>query len=301
MVDPKINLRLDPSTKAPRTDESSVGIDHEFAPFFSLTTSYVHKTGANFIGWTDVGGRYEEQPRELPDGRTQAVSVLTNSTVARQFLLTNQHDYSLAYDGMVVTVEKRRSHGWELFGSYTWSRSYGLLPSSGTTAGGAQVSTVAPPPVPQGLVFGRDPNDLINAVGRLPNDRPQMLHMTGSLDIPKTGVVIAGSAGYFSGKPWAATALIPLAPQNPQLRILLEPRGTRRLTAQKLLDLRISKAIAWGSARRVRFMFDVLNVLNSTAEEAIATDNLFNSGFGRAVSFVDPRRAMFGMTVDFGR
>jgi hypothetical protein len=46
---------------------------------------------------------------------------------------------------------------------------------------------------------------------------------------------------------------------------------------------------------------DVLNVLNDTAEEGLATDNLFSSNFGRPTVFMDPRRAMFGVRLNLGR
>src|SRR6185436_16772420 len=109
----------------------------------------------------------------------------------------------------------------------TLSRTTGLQVSSNAVAAGAQVSTVAPP---ANSTFGRDPNDFTNAYGRLPNDRPHMLRLMGSVDVPRTGLMVAVNAQYFSGKPWAATALVPL-PQG-DVRILLEPRGTRRLSDQ---------------------------------------------------------------------
>ena len=54
---------------------------------------------------------------------------------------------ALTYNGLVMTVEKRRSHGWQASGSYTFSRVSGLQPSSGGTASAAQFST---PGVPHG-------------------------------------------------------------------------------------------------------------------------------------------------------
>src|SRR6185295_3067327 len=104
---------------------------------------------------------------------------------------------------------------------------------------------------------------------------------------------------YFSGKPWAATAQISL-PQGDQ-RILLEPRGSRRLSSQSLLDLRASRIIPFGRAGRVELLFDVLNVLNDTAEESLATDNLFSPNFGVPTVFMDPRRAMISMKLKLGR
>ena len=50
------------------------------------------------------------------------VFVLVNATADRRFLLTNPDGYSLTYNGLVMAVEKRRSHGWQAFGSYTFSR-----------------------------------------------------------------------------------------------------------------------------------------------------------------------------------
>ena len=46
---------------------------------------------------------------------------------------------------------------------------------------------------------------------------------------------------------------------------------------------------------------DVLNALNDTAEEGLATDNLFSPNFGQPTVFMDPRRAMVGVRLNLGR
>jgi hypothetical protein len=51
----------------------------------------------------------------------------------------------------------------------------------------------------------------------------------------------------------------------------------------------------------VELVVDVLNVLNETAEEELATDNSFSSNFRRPTIFTDPRRAMFGVRLNLGR
>ena len=85
-------------------------------------------------------------------------------------------------------------------------------------------------------------------------------------------------------------------------RILLEPRGSRRLSSQSLLDLRIVEdAVDVGDAGSVDLMLDVLNLLNDTAEEALASDNLFSATFGRPTQFIDPRRVMIGVRLNLGR
>jgi len=40
--------------------------------------------------------------------------------------------------------------------------------------------------------------------------------------------------------------------------------------------------------------------LNDTAEESLATDNLFSPNFGRPRVFLDPRRAMLGVRLNQG-
>src|SRR5262249_40623914 len=125
-------------------------------------------------------------------------------------------------------------------------------------------------------------------------------------DVPRTGLAFSANFQYFTGKPWAPTALVPLgAPQNDR-RIFLEPRGTRRLSSQSLLNMRLSKTILTRESARIELLVDVLNVLNDKAEEELASDSLFtasgfNSTFGRPTVFVDPRRAMVGVRVNLGR
>jgi hypothetical protein len=153
------------------------------------------------------------------------------------------------------------------------------------------------PPNPIG--FGRDPNDLTNARGLLPNDRPHIFRIMGSVDVPRTGVVIAANMQYFTGKPWAATTQITL-PQGDQ-RVQLESRGSHRLSSQSLLDMRISRSMALGNLGRIELMLDVLNALNETAEEGLATDNLLSPNFGQPTVFVDPRRAMLSVRLNLGR
>jgi hypothetical protein len=296
VVDPKRNLQLDPQTRPPHTDEYSIGVDRELGGRLSIAAAYVRKHGRDFIGWTDVGGEYREETRVLADGRSIPVHVIANGASSRRFLLTNPAGYAMTYNGLVVAGEKRQSHGWQAFGSYTVSRASGLQVSSGATAAAAQVSTIAGTPF---LTFGQDPNSLTNARGRLPNDRPHMLRAMGTVEVFRTGFVVAANLQHFSGKPWAATTQISLL-QGDQ-RILLEPRGTRRLPSQTMLDLRVSRSISLGRGARAELLIDLFNLLDDTAAEGLASDNLFATNFGQASQFVDPRRAMVGVRLMLGQ
>jgi hypothetical protein len=297
VVKPSTNLILDREIRAPRTDEYSLSVDREVRSELATAVAYIHKEGGNIIGWTDTGGQYQPSTRTLRDGRVVPVFELVNAPSARRFLLTNVDGYSMTYNGLVFAAEKRRSHGWQAFGSYTLSKVDGLLPSSGAAVSGAQVSSIGGP---QPLTFGQDPNTLTNARGRLLGDRPHIVRAAASVDLPKTGISLAANFQYFSGKPWAASALIPL-PQTPQQRVLIEVPGTRRLSSQSLLDLRVSRTFVFKNVGRVDVLLDVLNALNDTAEESIATDNFFGTTFGQPTIFMDPRRAMIGVRLNLGQ
>jgi hypothetical protein len=132
----------------------------------------------------------------------------------------------------------------------------------------------------------------------LPNDRPHLFRLMGSVDVPRTGLVVAANLQHFSGKPWAAAS--PVALPQGDVRILLEPRGSRRLSSQTLLDVRLSRTLSFRRLGRIEVLVDVLNALNDPAEEALATDNVSGQTFGRGVAFVDPRRAMIGVRLNLG-
>src|SRR5262249_59773700 len=96
-----------------------------------------------------------------------------------------------------------------------------------------------------------------------------------TIEVPRVRVMLGASYQHFSGKPWAAAAQVRLPPPQGDQRILLEPRGSRRLSSQSLLDVRVSRSIPFGRGGHAEMLLDVLNVLNDTAEESLAFDNLF--------------------------
>ena len=296
-------IKLDPAIRPPHTDQYSIAIDREVTPRLAVSLAYVRKNGSDFIGWEEVAGSYSEQPAYLNDGRVLQVLKLITAPRDRLFLLTNPENYLLTYDGLIVAVERRRARGWQAFGSYTLSRAYGLQPSSGTTAAGTQVATVGSPPASfaAGITFGQDPNDLTNARGRLPNDRPHMLRVMTTVDVPHTSVVVAAHLQHLSGKPWAKTATINPNPGAQTRPVLIESRGTERLSSQTLLDFRVSRAFGLGVLGRIELRFDVLNALNDTAEESIRSEVYNALTVGQANAFIDPRRAMLSVKLNLGQ
>ena len=294
-------IQLDPELRLPYTNQYSIGLDREVGRLLAVSVAYVRKDGRDFIGWKELAGEYREEPALLNDGRVVQVWRLTSPSQARLFQLTNPDDYSLTYNGLVVAAERRRSRGWQAYGSYTLSRASGLQPSSGTTAAGPQVATVGSPPASfaPGVTFGQDPNDLTNAYGRLPNDRPHLVRVMTSVDVPRIGFVVAANLQHFSGKPWAQTALV--NPNEGARPVLIEPRGTRRLSSQTLFDVRLSRTFRFSGVGRVELCLDLLNLLNDTAEESIKSASYDAATVSEPDIFIDPRRAMLSVRLNLGR
>jgi len=293
VVNPHINLSIDGHTRTPKTDEYSIGVDRDLSGFV-VAAAYIHKRGTDSIAWTDTAGQYRADTITLNDGRSLPVYTLTSAPGGRRFLLTNPPGYFMNYNGVVLAANRRLANGWQASASYTYSRTRGLQAASGGSADAAQLNTVAP-----ANTFGRDPNNLTNAAGRLPNDRPHAVRLMGSVTVPRVKVILAANFQRFSGKPWAATTQVSL-PQGDQ-RILIEPRGSRRLPSQSLVDVRMSRRFQIRNGSGVDVIFDVLNLTNETAEEVIGSDNYTASNFGAGTVFVDPRRVMIGVRLNFGR
>ena len=77
------NLQFDPATRAPRTDEYSIGVDRAVGRRSTVSIVYVRKNGRDFIGWTDVAGQYVAGTRRLADGRSLPVFLLIRQSPPR--------------------------------------------------------------------------------------------------------------------------------------------------------------------------------------------------------------------------
>ena len=64
---------------------------------------------------------------------------------------------------------------------------------------------------------------------------------------------------------------------------------------------RVSKTLPLGDAGTIDLRLDVLNVLNDSAEEALASDDLSRRDVRQAHRFMDPRRVMLSVRLNLGR
>ena len=92
-----------------------------------------------------MAGSTHEDTRTLSNGSVVPVWVLTNPTSDRRFFLTNADGLFVAYDAVVLAMEKRQSSFWQASGSYTYSRARGRQVLSNGGADDPQFSTIASP------------------------------------------------------------------------------------------------------------------------------------------------------------
>lgn len=272
VTDPKANLRVDPNVQAPYTDSVSIGIDRELARSLGVSVSYVHKHGTHQIGWVDIGGVYGNQTVTLANGQTLTVFPILSGTASRIFQRTNPPGFFTRYNGLLLTVNKRWSQGWQGTVSYTYSKAEGLTGGSGT-----------------GSTSGQDPNDYTNAGGRLSTDRPKMLTATGTYEVPKVLVRLSASFMSAQGGPYAPQAQVTL--QQGRLNInIAPPDGSYRFPTQNILGLRFSKILFRRGDRRVEVASEVMNALQSKAFDSITSRVFTASTFGQPSNWVEPRR-----------
>ncbi|HSC25765.1 MAG TPA: TonB-dependent receptor [Vicinamibacterales bacterium] len=182
-----------------------------------------------------------------------------------------------------VTANKRFDRRWSLVAgfSHTWSADQQAVFSGQSVRQNTYPLT---------------PNDLINAGedGRY-DFRIWSAKIHGTYEAP-WDVRITPYLRHQSGQPFGRTFLAALN-YSPNVRILAEPLGTRRMDNITLFDVRVEKGFRLPGGRRLAGFADVFNVLNANPEQNV----IWFSGpsFLRPVTIVPPRIARIGLKVDW--
>ena len=177
----------------------------------SSRSSYIGKHGRDFIGWIDANGTYDAAGQgSLPDGRPIKAWVLTSPTVPseRVFQMTNP-------PGLRAELQRPDRDGRETaFARLAGVRLLYVVASHRAARverrdrrrragqhGGA--ASGAP-----GHHVRTRPERFHQCARPAPERSPAHLQGDGSMNVPRTGLVIAANLQYFTGKPWAATTQV---------------------------------------------------------------------------------------------
>jgi len=272
------NNRILPGLKSPRVNQLTLGFDHELFKDFKISLQYITSNKYNTIDTVlydtatkKVWNTHERAPEWwIPFTTTvPATGAFPAQTVTLYFMSQNapwQNQFTAVvnvpeakrkYQALELTFSKRHARGWSLGGSVVLSKTMGNNSEL------------------YGSVWGYstaydDANFFVNSYGRTPYDRPLMIKLYGSFDIP-WGFVASFFAIYNSGTPWARTVtVVPPAvwasannTQQYSYTMNLEIPGARREQDTTQVDFRLGKELNLWKSGKVGLYLDVFNVLGN--------------------------------------
>ena len=255
---------------------------------------FVYKNEKNLLGQHDIGATYEAVQRTSPDnGKTYTVYNQTSPPGSNEYQWTNPPGYDITYRALILSASKRFSHNWLMNTSLTYSKNEGLICTADRMGGSAQMAMGW-----YAGLFGQDPTDLVNARGRLQNDRPWVFKLQLGYVFP-WDIMLSANYLYQTGSPYNTFVRVFDLNQAPYRKVFAEPRGSRRLDDWNKLDFRVQKTFSFLNRFRLRAMLDVFNVFNSKTILLYQSYNLWSSAFGQGSFMFQPRRAQLGLVLEF--
>ena len=243
---------VDPNLKNQYVDEFLIGVEREIAPNLSVGIKYNHRKLGNVIEdflVPSVGDYFIANPGQGTLGQSLGFYD-GESAPAPLAVRTN--------DAVQVTATKRFSNNWQFLASYVWSK------LEGNYDGTFQNSTgQLDPNINSAFDYG---DFLINAQGRLSNDRTHNLKFDGSYQFGKgmaSGLQLGLSTHWYSGLPLTAYGYS-FAYSN--WEYYLTPRGSLgRGPSDYDADVHAGYPIKLGSSASATVIADVFNLFNRQA------------------------------------
>ncbi len=283
--------RVAPNTRAPYTDEFTIGFGQELFSDFSFRFTYINRSKKGILEnvlynpdldkywytvYQDTEKWWTSFDTIVPgegENENEYVTVYFPSIDAPLFAdrFKNVPELSRKYQGFEIAFKKRMSRNWQMNGSITFSKTsgninQGYFASSGDTAA------------------ADSPNYFVNfdEESRLDFDRPLIIKLAGTYRFPY-GFYLSFNYMHTSGVPWARSVTVfpPPPVENSEIppglpvTVLLEEPGTRRTEAVNRLDIRIEKEIALSRSKRVGLFLDIFNILGNQYQSIIQNEGGF--------------------------
>jgi hypothetical protein len=243
---------VDPNLRGQYIDEVLVGFEREIAPNFTIGVKYGHRKLGRVIEdfLIPAQGEYFIANPGSGIGSEMGFYDFVHTAVAPKA--------KRLYDSVEFTARKRFSDGWQLMASYVWSK------LEGNYDGTFQVSTGQLDP---NINSAYDYADfLVNADGKLSNDRRGVLKLDGAYEFtkgPLKGLSTGASMLIASGFPLSAYGYS-FAYAN--WEYYLVPRGSLgRSPWDYEADIHASYPIKFGKSAKIEPIIDVFNLLNRQA------------------------------------
>jgi hypothetical protein len=272
-------------------------LERELAAGLSARVGYVFKRESNLFKIVNTARPYSAYNIPIttvdpgPDGRVGTADDGGNITyydynpafrgaAFENNIGVNLPDYANRYDNIEIGVDKRLSNRWQVLASFLATKKDAWVTSTGATGPAA-----GPPQNPNEEFFPKD------------QTWDQTFRTAGSFQAP-WGVLASAMYEYQSGAAQARdvlfrTGLTSLA----SVTLRMEPLGSERLPAVKLLSFRARKTFQIFAANRLGLEFDLYNALNAND----ATTQSVRSGptFNQITAIIPPRVARLGVNYSF--
>lgn len=259
---------IDPDLDPSRQQEFTLGIDHELGARTSVGIRYVHKQIDRTID--DVGilvpGVGEVYYYANPGYG------LAEFTIGEQF--PAQPKAQRDYDGVEIRAQRRMTDGFQLSGSYLWSRLYGNFSGLASSDENGRSS----PNVNRffdGIYMSFDQAGNSTA-GNLGTDRPHQVKAQAVYSF-RFGTTLAANQYVASGTPISRQV------SNQGLPFFYLGRGSEgRTPTFSQTDMYVQHEVNMGSNRRLQFGLNVLNLF----DQDTVTD-VFNAELRQSVAISD--------------
>jgi len=288
-------------TKNAETWEYTLGVEHQVGATSTIGVQAVYKKTKNLIGWYILDdAEYENfsytdpwtgQEFLLRDYGEQGPTTMKGNS-SGPGANGGDRPYEQEYQGLIFTYKKRFSNNWDMYASYTYSKSEGLNPTFLDWGS-------------QGYVMywfndETDPNSHINAYKALNADRRHMIRVVANYLAPWQ-IKFSTVVNIQTGRPYDRYTWVQL-PSNPwqTTQIIAEPASyDQRYPDQFLWDLSIGKHFSLGKGTELSVDLQILNILNDDAVEGWRSRE-FNPDENPVPSlWVLPRRAELRLRFQF--
>ena len=201
--------------------------------------------------------------------------------------LMNIPEYKQKYRGLIIGLQKRLSHNWQMSTSFVWSKANGVSGLDQLTQRSGQRSGI------------ENPNQLINNNwdSLLQSDRTYMFKLQGTYFLP---LGFSASANFIAqtGKPIARLITVRGMEQG-SFSVMGDPRGANfRLDPYYMLDFRLDKRFNLPRGGAINISADFFNLLNSDAMTG-TVDIGTSSWFMKPDTITPPRRVQISLRVLF--
>ncbi len=180
-----------PDRHLPYTRQASIGFEKQLAGSLALSADYVH------LNNRDLYLRQDLNPGQRTSTSRTATLVRINPAFVSSVLELVNLGWA-DYDGLQMSLQKRFSHHYQFRVSYTYSK------TTGNTASPGALETIVTATVDPATKITS--LNLADGEGLTSQDRPHLLSINGSVEVPRTGGLnLSGVFQYNSGTPFTLT------------------------------------------------------------------------------------------------